>query len=147
LDRLPGRPQAELALTAALEREQPLQVLVLVVNRLPLVNERFGYAVGDQILEAYSGRLMEELAEGDRLYRWSAAALIAFLGRPGVGKFGSKHAMAPSTQFEETIDLDSGPVRLRICASSRRYSVDSNTHLDDLIRSMDFFVATELEVG
>lgn len=142
LDSLPGRPQAELAVTEALERGETFELLLLVVNRLPLINERFGYEVGDRILEAYSERLSEELDDRCRLYRWSAAALVAFAG---TGDW--KRSASTCMRFDETVWLSGKPVRLSMRAASGLFSVDQFTRLDNLMQRMDYFVATELEIA
>ncbi|MBZ5577160.1 MAG: response regulator [Acidobacteriia bacterium] len=78
---LPGRAQAEAALSALCQGEKPAYLAVLVLDSLPSVSARFGRRAGDALLRAYGSFIAEVLAPEDRLFRWSGPALVALLPR------------------------------------------------------------------
>jgi GGDEF domain-containing protein len=103
---LPDRPEAEAMVTGAAENRGPFFVAVFVLERMELINMRFGHAAGDQVLVAYGQHLADHLESHDRLFRWTGPAFIALLRRTGniasvrdgLGKFASKR-LAKSAVF------------------------------------------------
>jgi diguanylate cyclase (GGDEF)-like protein len=80
---LPPRPAAESVLDEACLSEVPAFAAVMVIDRLPTFNVRFGHAVGDQVLRLFTRFLKGQLSAEDRLFRWSGPTLVALLNRPG----------------------------------------------------------------
>lgn len=78
---LASRPEAERAIEAACTQKRHVWAVVFAVERLPLVNNRFGYAAGDQLLNAFLARLRTFLQPGDSVFRWSGPAFVALLER------------------------------------------------------------------
>jgi len=75
------RPDAEAALAEAAAGLKPVFVLMLAVDRVALINSRFGYAAGDQALKLYVESLRPRLAGGDRIFRWSGPAFVVLAER------------------------------------------------------------------
>jgi GGDEF domain-containing protein len=73
---LEDRPAAEAALVAACASEAQLCAAVLVVDRLPLYNRRYGREVGDKVLRFFAEYARHSFAPGVALYRWSGPALV-----------------------------------------------------------------------
>jgi len=80
---LAQRPDAEAALVEAAQENRRLYAVIFVIERLELINSRFGYAAGDQILVLFSQHLSQNLSRRDQLFRWSGPALLALLERDG----------------------------------------------------------------
>jgi GGDEF domain-containing protein/CRP-like cAMP-binding protein len=103
---LPDRPEAEAAVVEEAEGRRPFFVAVFVLERIELINMRFGHAAGDQVLVAYRQHLADHLESGDRMFRWTGPALVALLDRAepiaavreSVGRFASKR-LAKSAVF------------------------------------------------
>jgi len=79
---LPGRPEAEAAIAEVTGADDPHFVVVFVIERLDLLNCRYGYAVGDVVLRRVAAFLSGHLQATDRLFRWSGAVLLAKVSRP-----------------------------------------------------------------
>jgi len=77
----PQKSEAEKALQAAIATPKGKFLVVAVVNRVQIINARFGYATGDKVLAAYADQFRKSLLSTDKVYRWSGPALIAVLTR------------------------------------------------------------------
>jgi len=78
---LPGRRQAEDAFAQAASKQEPAFVLVVVVDRIPILNTRFGHEVGDEVMRYYADFLKQQLHTEDLLFRWTGPVLSALLFR------------------------------------------------------------------
>jgi diguanylate cyclase (GGDEF)-like protein len=78
---LPLRQEAEAVLAQAGHSTSQAFAAVMVLDRLPHLNVRFGREVGDEVLVAYTRMLQKQLSREDRLFRWGGPALLAVLPR------------------------------------------------------------------
>ncbi|MFH0710171.1 MAG: EAL domain-containing protein [Pseudomonadota bacterium] len=85
-DSLTGLPNRVLnsdrlrqAMAQALRRHEHIAVLYLDLDGFKEVNDRYGHAVGDQLLVALSARMKQALREGDTLSRLGGDEFIAIL--------------------------------------------------------------------
>lgn len=77
---LPGRADAEDALAQARSKRN-IYAAVLPVDRLGLVNSRFGSESTDKVISFFAEHLKAHLRSEDRLYRWSQNAFLALVER------------------------------------------------------------------
>ena len=77
---LPGRADAEDALLQARDRKD-MYAAVLPVDRLALVNSRFGSQSTDVVVKYFAAYIEQHLQTGDRLYRWGPNAFLALVER------------------------------------------------------------------
>jgi len=80
LTDLPARADAEDALYQARQRKN-MYVAVLPVDRLALINSRFGSDSMDQAVKFFAAHLQRHLAPTDLLFRWSEHAFLALVER------------------------------------------------------------------
>ncbi|HET9720852.1 MAG TPA: diguanylate cyclase [Solirubrobacteraceae bacterium] len=87
LTGLPNRRVSTDALSAAAasaqEHHRPLAVALVDVDHFRSVNDTYGRQVGDQVLCALAGRLVDHARHSDMIGRWDGEAFIAVL--PGAG--------------------------------------------------------------
>ena len=80
VDALTGwasRAYAELELGRALGQSDDCFLALFIVKRLALINAKFGYSRGDQVLLKVVVHLGQSLPGYDKLFRWSPCAFLA----------------------------------------------------------------------
>ena len=137
---LPERASAEAAIDDAIRERRCVFAAVFVLERLDMVNTRFGYGAGDQIFLLYGQDLAQQLLAADRLFRWTGPALLALLERGGdlVRARADARGIA-AKRFSRTIEIDSRSVLLSIGVKSAVFPVlESNR--ETLIGELESFV-------
>jgi GGDEF domain-containing protein len=76
LTGLPGRPHAEAELIRVHGEPADCFLALFVVKRLALINSRFGYARGDEVLLKVVMHLLQMLPNFKMLYRWAPCAFL-----------------------------------------------------------------------
>jgi GGDEF domain-containing protein len=138
---LPDRPEAEAALIREAEARRSFFVAVFVLERVELINMRFGHAAGDQVLIAYGRHLTDHLESGDRVFRWTGPALVALLNRAepiaavreSLAKFASKRLASSAVFGTRSVLL---PIEAKWAVLSPAEAQSPAT----LIRQLDAFV-------
>lgn len=78
---LPSRRIAEEAFVQASREDNQAYVLVVVIDRIQILNGRFGHDVGDEIMRHFTEFLQTKLPLPDRLFRWTGPAVAGLLYR------------------------------------------------------------------
>jgi diguanylate cyclase (GGDEF)-like protein len=81
LTGLPDRSEADKALHEALEHCRPACVAVFLVRHMEVINGRFGYVIGDQILNLFGAHIRQKLKADDQVFRWRGPCFLALLER------------------------------------------------------------------
>jgi diguanylate cyclase (GGDEF)-like protein len=114
---LSTRSQAEEALAEAWQSDPPTYVAVMALDRLQIFNMRFGHSVGDEVIRYYAEFLSGRLRAGDRIFRWSAGALLALLPRPNRLEIVREEvARLMEVRCEHTVQTASRTILLPIAA-------------------------------
>lgn len=102
---LPERAQAEAEFAHATRNGTQVFAAVLVLDRLQVVNVRFGREVGDQVLVAFASMIKKLLHPTDTLFRWSGPTLVALLPRTtSLERVRSEIAHIAETKLEHIIE-------------------------------------------
>ncbi len=86
LDMVTGLPNfraAEQAIRAAIASRTSTYVVLFSVERLEVINGRFGFSVGDRILMLFGQHLAQRISQSDRLFRWRGPGFLAVIDRGG----------------------------------------------------------------
>lgn len=75
--------EAELAVTRAVNRGDPLATLLIDVDHFKMVNDRYGHLAGDQVLRALANELRRQVRESDIVGRFGGEEFTVLL--PGTG--------------------------------------------------------------
>jgi GGDEF domain-containing protein len=84
LDPLTGsplRPGAEEAMKSASDAGAHIYAGLFVIDRMQVINSRFGSKLGDQVLLYFVQHLSAALTGKDTLYRWGPTSFLALLDR------------------------------------------------------------------
>ncbi len=79
LTQLPTRRAAEKLIREKIERQEPFSVAMAVIERLDVVNLRYGAQLGDTVLRRFSGTLKTQLPKRAFLCRWGGPAFVVLL--------------------------------------------------------------------
>lgn len=142
---VPGRAQAEQALSASIARGTRVFAAVFIVDRIHLLNDCFGYTLGDRLLGEFLERLRRRLAPADRIFRWSGTSFVALLEhRHTMGQVRSELDRVASCNAEVTVRLGSGALALATAASWAVFPLQGAASQDAMVRCIDHYVAANL---
>ncbi len=117
LTALPGRSEAEAAFAEAGSAESQAYAAVMVLDRLQVLNQRFGREVGDEILVSFVQFIKKQLSSGDTLFRWGGPAFVALLPRTAsLDRVRSELGRIMETKLEHTIETASRSVLVPVAA-------------------------------
>ncbi len=139
---LPSRAEAEAAMAEAAQAGRSAFAVLFVVDRVSVINARFGYAVGDRVLRIYLDELKPRIGSRDRLFRWNGPALLAILERPdALEKVRDQLRSVVPKKGEHTIQLPQRTVLLPVSAT---WTVFAIAHpIERLAQQIDSFVASQ----
>jgi GGDEF domain-containing protein len=135
------RPDAEAAIAEAARSHGISFVAVMVLERLQILNARFGREAGDEILATYSQMVKKSLTSQDQLFRWGGPALVAVLARQkSLPLVRSEFTHIMETKLEHNIQTPSRSVLIPVSAKWCLYPMMAAPRL--LIQKIDEFAAT-----
>lgn len=138
---LPQRQNAEQALLEGAQQNRRLYAVIFAIERLELINQRFGYAAGDQVLQLFCQHVAQQLSRSDRLFRWSGPAMLALLERDGPPRQVREEVVRITAQrLEKTIVVGTRSVLLPVGASWTIFSVADIRPVQLLFHQLDQFV-------
>ena len=138
---LAARHQAEEALDQLLHMSNLNSFVVLfVVHRVELINTKYGYAAGDQIIRSFLRHLMQTFSIVDDLFRWSGPAFLAITNRPGeLVSLQADVMKVTSHRIEENIVVGNREVLLPIASSALTLQLFKEPDMGGLIQKLDGF--------
>jgi GGDEF domain-containing protein len=147
LDTLTGlevRASAERALADAMGRGSRAYAALFVVDRLHLMNARYGYSTGDQILRRVSNHLASCLTKEVRVFRWTGPAFVALMEQPGEGaKIREEIDRITSAKLNVAVQIGNGSIMLPIPIISLLLSLPQIAGLAELTQRIDGFIAEQ----
>ena len=145
LDGLPGRSEAQAVLAAALTEGRPMFAAVFVVDRVNVVNDCFGYALGDKLLLSFHDHLRDKLLPTDRVCRWTGTSFLALLEREGsLESVDDEIRQLAAEQPEIAVHLGSGALVLSAAANWAVFPLRGVRSADSLPDSIDFYITRNL---
>jgi len=114
---LPLRPEAEAAIAQSGRAGPRAYAAVMVLDRLTVLNQRFGREVGDEILVEFTRMVQKQLEPEDQLFRWDGPALLALLPRPAsLERVRADVGRLMENKLEHTIQTPSRSILIPISA-------------------------------
>lgn len=137
---LPLRGEAETAITDASRSGSFNFVAAMVVERLQILNDRFGREAIDEMMLTFVRMVQKSLTPQDRVFRWGGPALIALLTRPNTLEMvRGELTRIMETRLEHTIQTSSRSVLIPVSARWCLYPMTAAPLL--LFRKIDEFAA------
>jgi diguanylate cyclase (GGDEF)-like protein len=137
---LPPRRRAEEAFAQACRDEGQAYVLAAVIDRIPILNVRFGYEVGDEIMRYFAGFLKSQLQPKDLLFRWTGPALAGLLYRSNrIERVRDEIGRIMELKYEHTVQTASRTILLPISARWALFPMMAPPGL--LTRKFDNFIS------
>lgn len=142
LTGLPTRAYAEAELTRVHGEEADSYVTLFVVKRLALINAKFGYARGDQVLMKVVMHLAQSLPDFRHFFRWAPCAFLT-VAPPEVTykELRSKVQMIELARLAPTLEWEGRSAMVPVAMDCRILSVKDFTTPPDLFLRLDTLAA------
>jgi GGDEF domain-containing protein len=138
LTGLPARAFAEAELALAHGQSPDCHLAIFVVKRLALINAKFGYSRGDQVLLKVVSHLAQSLPGFNSLFRWTACAFLT-VAPPNVSykELRSKVQLIELAQLTATLEWDGRSAIVPVVINCRIVSIKDFGTLSDLLLRLD----------
>ncbi len=113
---------------------------LFVVERLPLINKRFGRVVGDRVLLYVAKYLTQELPDSNSLSRWSGPAFSAIINADNSDKMESQIRAISNKPLSANIDVGNRSVMLTISCACMMEQLSAEGSPEKVFDKMDEFV-------
>jgi len=141
---LPGRADAEDALTQARGRKN-MFAAVLPVDRLALINSRFGSESTDVVVKFFAEHLQNHLHRNDALFRWSANSFLAIVERDqSQDSVRADLSRFASAKLELTLEHHGREILLPVSSTWVLFSSAEGRNHEALVAKIDAFLKSEM---
>ena len=119
-------------------------VVVVVLERLETINARFGYEVGDQVLQVFNRHVQETLPKPDRVFRWRGPCFVAVISRPaGLEAVRADSRKLTQSRLEYTVDTGGRSVLLTVGRAATVIPLSKPADAIDIAKKIDAFAAEQ----
>jgi len=138
-----GRSAAEVAVHEATHAAEPHYVAVAVLGKMPAINSRFGYAVGDEVLCEFAARVAGGLCSHAAFFRWSGPTVIGILQRSDPIQV-IRREVSGAAEVPMSKALVTGGQNAFITTSAVSTVIPVAPPASDVIARIDAFVAAQI---
>jgi GGDEF domain-containing protein len=139
---LPGRLSFEKLIAKSITEGKNAVTALFVVERLPLINKRFGRVVGDRVLLYVAKYLAQELPDSNSLSRWSGPAFSTIINADNSDSMESQIRAISNKPLSANIDVDNRSVMLTISCACMIEQLSAQASPEKVFDKMDEFVKT-----
>ena len=135
---LPGRSHAEAEL-AKIHAETADRLLALfAVKRLDVINAKFGYLRGDQVLLRIVQHLAQAIPDSNTLFRWTPCSFLMIVSPSGSSEELRKRVqMISSDRVTMTLEWEGRTALVPVAVDGQVLSSRESASLDSLCRTLD----------
>ena len=138
LTGLPSRARAEADLREVHTQCQDCFLALFVVKRLALINAKFGYARGDDVLKKVVLHLSQSLQESGNLFRWAPCAFLTLAPEhTSYKELRSKIQMIELARLTPTLEWEGRSAMVPIFIDCRIVPVKEFSSASDLFLRLD----------
>lgn len=139
---LPKRATAELAFQEALESPGRKFVVTVVAQRLHAISGRYGFAIGDRVLDAMNQHFKAHLSSTDRMFRWAGPAIVAVLQREeSLEHVRTEIRRIAEERLEQMFDVGGRSVSIRVSPGWSVIPLEGTLH--EVCLQVDAFVTSQ----
>jgi GGDEF domain-containing protein len=133
---------AATALYESWERREDMCVVLFGIERMAVINARFGYPVGDQMIAGLRQHLTDNLPEGDRLFRWRGPYLLALIERDmAAGLPSLEMALIGAWCSEYEIKIRDREALIPVSVGWQMFPLKKFAGVEDLVNELDSWTA------
>jgi len=141
LTGLPRRPKAMEALAEALADPAKQYAVVFTVERVESANARYGFGIGDQMLQAWQQLLHSWFGDGARIFRWGGPAFLMLIERDAPAQqVRTEIAHRCANRHEKMFHVGNRAVLLVIAAAHMVMPLAECVSADLVAQRLDAFV-------
>lgn len=141
---LPGRLMFEKLVNDSIAEGRNFISALFVVERLPLINKRFGRIAGDRVLLYVAQYLAQELPDSNSLSRWSGPAFSTIINSENSDKMESQIRAISNKPLSANIDVGNRSVMLTISCACMIEQLSVRDSSEELFNKMDQFVQLKM---
>lgn len=142
LTGLPGRAYAEIELARAHNQPDDCFIALFIVKRLALINAKFGFSRGDQVLLKVVTHLAQSLPEFNNLFRWAPCAFITVApGNTSYKDMRAKIQIIELTRLTPTLEWEGRSAMVPVAIDCRIISAKDFGAPHDLFLRLDTLAA------
>ncbi|MBL8237115.1 MAG: diguanylate cyclase [Bryobacterales bacterium] len=146
LTSLPGRADAEDALVQSRAKKN-FYAAVLPVDRLGLVNSRFGTKSTDMVVTFFADHLKRHLHAKDQLFRWSANSFLALVERTQTqDSVRADLSRFASAKLELTLEHHGREIRVPVSSTWVLFSAAEGRTHEALVAKIDGFLKSDMHL-
>ncbi len=123
-----------------------LAAVMLDLDRFKRVNDTYGHAVGDQVLQSVARICRRELRQIDLLARYGGEEFVALLPESELAEAGQVAQRLCDRIAAATFDTNAGPVQLTVSLGVAALDEDCD-HLEELVKRADQALYTAKQAG
>ncbi len=139
---LPGRLHAENALSQAVAEKQPMFAVMVSIERLSMIEERYGEQLRDDVLVHFGLEYAQALGPEDQLFRWGRFSFLALLKRTGSKEWVQMETDRKfSVRYKKTIAANGRSVLLNMGATWKMWSVAEAKTFEELRGEITAYVS------
>lgn len=137
---LPGAKTGSRSIRELIESGNSGRVLAFALDRIEAINQRFGFAVGDQVLARFAQHAQQRLHPSEILYRWHGPSFIALSRREIPETLAAlEAARIANARIEHTTQSGERQISIAVSASWTVLPISDQSSTDEIIRKLDEF--------
>lgn len=142
LTGLPSRPFAESELVRMHAQLPNCNGILYVVKRLSLINSRFGFRRGDQVLLSVVQHLAQAAPDRSALFRWTPCSFLALMPPPiSYDDIRKKAQNVQLQKLTQALEWEGHTALVSVNLSARAFAFRQHPSADGLVQALDDFAS------
>jgi GGDEF domain-containing protein len=141
---LPGVNHAECHMRELAAAGKCAYAVPFYVKNLEVVNQRFGFAAGDEILALFSQHISLRLANADQLFRWRGPCFVAILERTSEpDNVREEVRKIASVNLEHSFEISGRSMLFKVSTAWELIPIMNAPDVAEILRKINAFAAVQ----